>query len=99
VVIPSPAQDDSRGPWISWHFEPLPKTAKSEVTLRLGTALLPQDELRGLYGKLAESRPEAASWISAWHENSVLDIFEARPVTSMVYAWLKRDLQKVQWFK
>jgi hypothetical protein len=91
--------NDSRGPWVSWHFEPLPRGSKSEVALRLGTDPEPRDTSRGLFGKLKTARPEAASWISAWHEQSALNIFEAKPVTRMAYEWLERDLKKVGWIK
>jgi hypothetical protein len=99
VVIPMTTPSDSRGPWVSWYFEPLPKGSKSEVALQLSPVPLPNDTLRGLYDKLKAARPEAAPWISAWHEQSALDIFNAKPVTKMVYEWLKRDLKKVGWFK
>lgn len=99
VVIPMATPNDSRGPWVSWHFEPLLRGSKSEVALRLGTEPEPRDTSRGLYNKLKTARPEAAAWISAWHEQSALNIFEAKPVTRMAYEWLERDLKKAGWIK
>jgi hypothetical protein len=99
VVIPMGSLNDSREPLVSWHFEPLPRGAKSEVALRLGTEPELRNSTRGLYDKLKAARPEAAHWISAWQEQSVLAIFEAKPVTRMAYEWLKRDLKKVGWVK
>lgn len=99
VVIPTSASNGLYAPCISWYFEPLPKGLKSEVVLHLGSESLPPNSLDGLYDKLKAARPEAATWISACLEQSVLDIFSAKPITKMVYKWLKHDLKKVGWIK
>jgi len=97
VVIPSNGTEIHDSPRVSWYFEPLPKGSQCEVDLSLGTEPLPRSTMQGQYKRLAAARPEAATWISAWQENSVLDIFNATPVTDMVYQWIERDLKRIGW--
>jgi len=99
IVIPSSDLTNFSAPCVSWHFEPLPQGSKSEVILRLASESQQSDVPSDLYDKLKIARPEAATWISVWLESSMLDIFNAKPVTKMAYEWLKRDLKKVGWMK
>ena len=99
VVIPTPDLPKFNTPCVNWYFEPLLHGSKSEVVLRLASESRPSDAPNDLYDKLKGARPEAAPWISAWLESSILDIFNAKPVTKMAYEWLKRDLKKVGWMK
>jgi hypothetical protein len=97
VVIPTRAGKSATPPSISWFLDPLPCGAATEVSLQLASAPLSVDFLDAQFNKLCECRPGVASWISARLENSVLDIFGATPVTSLVYEWIKRDLKTLGW--
>jgi hypothetical protein len=44
-----------------------------------------------------EMRPDTAEWLGASSHGGPLDIYGARPATSLAYSWLRSDLARVAW--
>ena len=92
----SNTQFDKRSPGIDWFFEPLSFGKQSYLELNLGKKPLPID-VDELLKKNRKMRPHASEWISSFGHYGVLDIFQIKPVSDIVYGWLKDDLRRINW--
>ena len=104
-LIPPPASESEhwKGPSLQWYWLPLPKNEPESVEIELASQLSEDDlesRFQEIYHAIQNLRPEAASWLSAtYHDQVFYDLFSADPVTTIVYSWLKDDLQRVSWIE
>ncbi len=88
-----------RRPGLNWYFEPLPVGSDNVVDFTLNgnrENLIDPHDLLIVNQKM---RPDSKEWISAFTSFSVLDIFNASPITGIVYGWLEADLRRIKWLK
>lgn len=84
-------------PILNWYFEPLPLGEDSVVDFRLHHHPLIRERGDVVYERLIALRPEAAEWLSFSYHSGLMEIFDAKPATKIVYDWLAKDLERVGW--
>jgi len=86
-----------RNPNMNWYFEPLEKGSKSEVDIRLVKQKEEQVDLKELLLLNQKMRPDSKAWISSFTSDMTMHIFGEKPLTDIVYKWLRDDLEKINW--
>lgn len=87
---------DKHSPGIDWYFEPLSLDKQSCVEINLADKPSPID-VYALLQKNRRMRPQASEWITSFVSHGFLRIFQVKPVSEIVYRWLKDDLRRINW--
>lgn len=93
-----PNNKGGMGPVLNYYWEPIDDSQASVVDL---TADVPSvvggDPPESIFTAIRRFRPEFAHRLSPSGALTVLDIFDADPVTRLVYQWLWEDLSSAGW--
>lgn len=96
-------------PWMSYLFEPLPEGSENQVSVEFdsdSTTGIGSERTRGFKSEwemtckmLEIYRSDKSGFLNPHFVQTVVDYFNAEPVTKLVYAWLEEDLRKISFFE
>jgi len=95
--------EHSVGPTMDWSFELLTKEEKTYISFILvDEKKSPDFIIEGypqVWREVIAKRREKSEWIRCISGGTVLEIFTDRPITDLVFKWLKSDLKDIGWIK